>query len=90
MCRFCRSFNFGDVGYKYDFGKPVVFFPSHAGGVPEDNRFSFCPVCGQELVDHAAPTCSGCVHEARSRDEDTCWDCNRNPRRAHRDLYQRR
>lgn len=49
MCKFCESFNFGDVGYKFDFGKAVVYFPSHSGGVPEDERFKFCPVCGRDL-----------------------------------------
>lgn len=34
--------------------------------------------------------CVGCVHELAGRDEDCCWDCNRNPRRKNRDLYRHR
>ena len=89
MCRFCRTFDFGSAGYDFTYGRGNIFL-AQPGVLTEDEKFKFCPVCGQELVDHAAPTCSGCVHEARGRDEDTCWDCNRNPRRAHRDLYRGR
>lgn len=34
--------------------------------------------------------CTGCVHEAASRDMDCCWNCSRNPARKPRDLYQHR
>ena len=34
--------------------------------------------------------CTGCVHEAASRDMDCCWNCSRNPRRKPRDLYRHR
>lgn len=44
---------------------------------------------GYELVADGIG-CTGCVHEAASRDMDCCWDCNRNPRRKRQDLYRHR
>lgn len=43
-----------------------------------------------ELIAGASQTCAGCVNEQADRSEDCCWDCNRNPRRARRDLYRPR
>ena len=49
MCKFCESFDFGSTGWANLLGGYKVYFASHAGGVPEDERFKFCPVCGQDL-----------------------------------------
>ncbi len=49
MCKFCENFNFGSVGYDFALGIGNIYFPSHAGGVPEEERFKFCPVCGRDL-----------------------------------------
>lgn len=43
----------------------------------------FCMVCGAPLQ-----SCSGCVNEAKDRDQDCCWNCSRNLRKNRRDLYR--
>ena len=51
------------------------------------------PLTEKEAADYELVyelTCSGCQNEAASRDMDCCWDCNRNPRRKHKDLYRRK
>ncbi len=49
MCKFCENFDFGSTGYANILGGYKVYFASHAGGVPEEERFKFCPVCGRDL-----------------------------------------
>lgn len=49
MCKFCESFDFGSTGYNFSMGRGTVYFASHAGAVPEGERFKFCPVCGKDL-----------------------------------------
>lgn len=49
MCKFCESFDFGSTGWANILGSYKVYFASHAGGVPEDERFKYCPVCGRDL-----------------------------------------
>lgn len=49
MCKFCESFDFGSTGYANILGDYKVYFASHAGGVPEGERFKYCPVCGRDL-----------------------------------------
>lgn len=49
MCKFCESFDFGMVGYRYDGDRGMVYFPSHGGKIPSKERFKFCPVCGRDL-----------------------------------------
>ena len=55
MCTFCSSFDFGSVGIKYDGGKEMLYSPSHTGGVPDAERFQFCPVCGRSLLPAGVP-----------------------------------
>ncbi len=52
MCKFCENYNFGGIGFDFDMGRdlPTIFFPSHIGAVPEEERFKFCPVCGERLT----------------------------------------
>ena len=52
MCKLCRNYDFGGVGYDFDAGeaRPTIYFPSHTGKVPEDERFKFCPACGMPLT----------------------------------------
>ena len=40
------------------------------------------------LRGQAAGSCSGCVNEAASRDQDCCWYCSRNPMKTRRDMYR--
>lgn len=52
MCEFCSCYDFGGVGYDFAAGRqhPTIYFPSHTGWVPKDERFKFCPVCGKPLT----------------------------------------
>ena len=55
MCNFCETFNFGGVGYDFpDYAGGAagrIYFPGKIGDVPEDQRFKFCPVCGEPLTE---------------------------------------
>lgn len=52
MCKLCENYDFGGVGYDFDAGeqRPTIYFPSHTGNVPKDERFKFCPACGKQLT----------------------------------------
>lgn len=43
----------------------------------------FCMICGTPIK-----SCAGCVNEAAERDQDCCWNCNRNRKKNRRDLYR--
>lgn len=49
MCKFCETYDFGMVGYCFDDGRGMVYFPSHVGNIPGEERFKFCPACGKAL-----------------------------------------
>lgn len=49
MCKFCETYDFGMVGYCFDDGRGMVYFPSHVGNIPSEERFKFCPACGKAL-----------------------------------------
>lgn len=58
MCKLCENYNFGGVGFDFEMGKdlPTIYFPSHIGDVPEEERFKFCPACGEPLTaEHFKP-----------------------------------
>lgn len=48
MCKFCENYDFKNIGWKIDNGKPIIFFPGGSGVA--ENRFRFCPVCRTELT----------------------------------------
>lgn len=58
MCKFCEKYDFGMVGYRLDGDRGMVYFPSHAGNIPSEERFKFCPSCGRALSPDAKPDSS--------------------------------
>lgn len=53
MCKFCEKYNFNDVGCdleSYGGTLPTLFFRGNIASTPkEDERFKFCPMCGEKL-----------------------------------------
>lgn len=51
MCKFCEKFEFSRVGIRIDFdNKPTLYFAGGSGISPMDERFRFCPMCGQQII----------------------------------------
>lgn len=52
MCKLCDNYDFGGVGYDFDFGEnhPSIYFPGQFGNIPVEERFKFCPACGKKLT----------------------------------------
>lgn len=59
MCKFCKSYDFGSVGFNFICGDEcpgVIYFPCQIGNVPRNERFNFCPVCGEKLTEKNFPS----------------------------------
>ena len=53
-CPFCSTYNFRNVGYRFDAGRcPMIYFPGGFSVAPKEERFKFCPVCGKPLETEA-------------------------------------
>ena len=52
MCEFCENYNFDSVGFRRDRrGYFMIFYTPVTGDIPENQRFQFCPVCGEPLTE---------------------------------------
>lgn len=53
MCKLCENYNFGGVGFDFAYGEnhPTIYFPGNIGAVPAEERFKFCPACGERLTE---------------------------------------
>lgn len=58
MCKFCKNYDFESIGYRFEFEKyPKIYLSGAVGSVPENEKFKFCPVCGEKLTDSPKSTC---------------------------------
>lgn len=58
MCKFCENYDFGGVGFDFAYGNniPTIYFPCCNGNIPTDERFQYCPVCGEKLTEKNFPS----------------------------------
>lgn len=59
MCKFCEVYNFKHVGI--DFGiyrgdRPGIYLCGGLGEAPPEERFRFCPWCGEKLKTDKDPS----------------------------------
>ena len=53
MCKFCQNYDFSRIGFDFDYDEklPSIYFAGGSGKAPENERFKFCPVCGERLTE---------------------------------------
>lgn len=52
MCKLCKTYDFTRIGIDMSSwgNNPTIFFSGGCGQTPNDQRFRYCPMCGEQII----------------------------------------